>query len=232
MTAKQKVHKDPRISVNKLAEYLSTNKASRRERILRESKFPPTYQVIRYEPTREIIQRFLSGSIQNTQSLQTIIANYADIPAKDDFEERMKKSNLEALSHFVVFAPTLDFTDTKLVIGEHAPAPLTLNEVAISVRPDLTLSSIKKGATSRGAIKLNISKGYVHSKDSAEYASSVLRHYLTGKHDSECDFRMCFTLDVFGKKLLEAPKAVVNRMKDVDAACSEIARQWDSIKAA
>lgn len=228
-----KVYNDPRISVNKLGEYLATNKASRRQRILQDSKFPPTFQVIRYDPTREIIQRFLSGAIANTQFLQQEIDKYSTLKTSNDFEERMKKSNVEALGIFVKLAPTLDFGDANLGIGQHAPQRLPINDVSISVRPDLTLTVSKKGAGGRGAIKLNISKGAVHTLDSADYAGTVLRHYLTGQHGAdECDYRLCYTLDVFGKKLAISPKAVTNRMKDVEAACAEIARQWPSIEPA
>jgi len=225
-----KVHETPRISVNKLAEYLATNKASRRERILRESKFPPTYQVIRYEPAREIVQRFLSGAIPNTQSLQVAIGEYEAAEVAGDFDERMKKSNLEAMGYFLALAPTLDFGDATLTIGAHTAPKMTLADVAISVRPDLLVSTSKKGAKQSGAIKLNISKGGPHTKDSAEYAGALLRTYLAGSDDA-CDYRCCYTLDVFSKKLVESPKAITNRLKDAEAACAEIARQWDSIKA-
>jgi len=227
----QKAHKDPRISVNKLAEYLATNKASRRERILRDAKFPPTFQVIRYEPTLDMARRFLSGKIANTQSLQIEIAEYEASLASNDFEERMKKSNVEAMNLFVSLAPTLDIHDMKITIGEHAPPKLTLADVAVSVRPDVLVTISKKGAKQSGAIKLNISKGSPHTKDSAEYAGALLRHYLATQGHDDCDYRCCFTLDVFSKKFVEAPKAITNRLKDAEAACAEIARQWDSIKA-
>ena len=228
----QKVHKDPRISVNKLAEYLSTSKAARREKILQDAKFPPTYQLIRYDPTKQMIQLYLSGKIPNTQALQQEIDKYGLTKTSNDFEERMKKSNAEALSIFLKFAPTLSFGDSIISLGENAPPKLNINDVAISVRPELLLSTSKKGATSRGAIKLNISKGAVHTLGSAEFAGTLVRHFLTSQHGPDvCDHKTCFTLDVFGKKLSETPKAITNRMKDVEAACGEIARQWDSIKA-
>lgn len=227
-----KVHKTPRISINKLSEYLATNKASRRERILKDSKYPPTFQTIRYDPTREIVQRFLSGAIPNTQDLQVSIDEYSAITVSGDFDERMKKINIEAMGNFLKLAPTLDFGEAKITIGEHAPPKLMLADVAVSVRPDLLLTMSKKGAKLRGAIKLNISKGATHTKDSAEYAGSILRHYLAGQEGGdECDYRCCYTLDVFAMKLVESPKALTNRIKDAEAACAEIARQWDSIKA-
>jgi len=227
-----KFHKNPRISVNKLAEYLATNKAARRERILREAKFPPTFQVIRYEPTLDMAKRFLTGQIPNTQSLQVAINAYEATKTGNDFEERMKKSNMDAMKLFLVLAPTLDFHDATLTLGEHAPPKLILSDVAISVRPDVRLTMSKKGATQTGAIKLNISKGSPHTKDSAEYAGALMRHYLTTQGEETCDYRQCFTLDVFSKRLAEAPKAITNRLKDAEAACAEIARQWESIKPA
>ncbi|QQQ17417.1 hypothetical protein JIP62_08600 [Brevundimonas vitis] len=228
----QKFHKDPRISVNKLAEYLATNKASRRERILRDSKFPPTFQVIRYEPTLELAKRFLVGKVPNTQSLQVAISEYEATLVNGDFEERMKKSNVEAMKLFLGLAPTLDFHEATLTMGEHAPKKLPIADVAVSVRPDVLVTMSKKGAKQSGAIKLNISKGSPHTKDSAEYAGALLRHYLVSQGGDDCDYRCCFTLDIFSKKLVEAPKAITNRLKDAEAACAEIARQWDSIKAA
>lgn len=225
-----KHHKEPRISINKLAEYLATNKASRREKILKDCKFPPTFQVIRYEPTTELAARFLAGKIQNTQSLQVEIAKYENSITSSDFEERMKKSNLEAMTRFLALAPTLDFQDATLSLGAHAPPKLVLSDVQISVRPDVLVSVSKKGAKTTGAIKLNISKGSPHTNDSAEYAGALLRHYLMLHGKEGCDYRNCYTLDVYSKKLVTAPKAITNRLKDAEAACAEIARQWDSIK--
>lgn len=230
--AEQKVHESPRISVNKLAEYLATNKASRRERILKDAKFPPTFQLIRYDPTREMVQRYLAGLIPNTQALQAAIAQYEYTKTKDEFEARMKKSNLEAMGLFAALAPTLVFEGAKVTLGEHAPPKLSISDVAVSVRPDLNLTYVGKGGLEHGALKLNISKGAVHTIDSAEYAGALVRHFLTTRLGDDCDHKRVFVLDIFGKKISPSPKATVNRMKDVEAACAEIARQWDSIKAA
>lgn len=230
-SSEQKVHKEPRISVNKLAEYLATNKASRRERILRDAKFPPTFQVIRYDPTRELVQRFLTGAITSTQALQAAIGDYEYAPTKDDFEARMKKSNLEAMALFVDMAPKLDFEGAKLTLGEHAPPHLTVNDVRISVRPDANLTLAGKNGVIHGAVKTNISKGAVHTVESADYAGSIVRQFVASRFETgECDHKRVYVLDVFGKKVVPSPKATVNRMKDVEAACAEIARQWNSIQ--
>lgn len=227
----QSVNEDPRLSINKLGEYLTTTKASRRERILHDAKYPPTFQVIRYEAARLIIQRYLSGKIANAAALAQEIADYATTKTKDDFEARMKKSNLEALHLFAEMAPHINFGAAKVTVGAHTAPKRTIAGVAVSVRPELHLvSGGVNEPIRRGAIKINLSKTGVHSKEAAEYVGALLRTYIEdGCEPGECDHEMCFTLDVFGQKVVTSPKAVVNRMKDIEAGCGEIARQWASI---
>jgi len=230
--SEQLVYEEPRISINKLGEYLTTPKASRRERILHDAKFPPTFQVIRYDPTRHVIQRFLSGKIGSIGALNEAIGEYALTHTKDDFEARMKKSNLEAMVLFAEMAPKLDFGDVKVTIGVHAPPRRDIEGVSVSIRPDLHLTANggSNAPTRRGAIKLNISKGAVHGKDAADYVGTLLRTYIEeGCEPGECEPQRCFSLDIFGGKLVASPKAVVNRWKDIEAGCAEIARQWSSI---
>jgi hypothetical protein len=229
--AEQKVYEGARISANNLGEYLTTPKASRREKILYDAKFPPTFQVIRYDPTRELIQRFLSGKIGNIKALKAAIDDYALTHTKDDFEARMKKSNLEAMDLFAAMAPTLDFGDARISIGAHAPPRREIAKVSVSVRPDLHLTA--GGGNEpirRGAIKLNISKGAVHGKEAADYVGTLLRTYIEeGCAPGECEHQRCFSLGVFGGKLVSSPKAVVNRWKDIESGCAEIERQWPRI---
>lgn len=228
----QAVNQEPQISLNKLGEYMTAAKPSRRERILRDAKYPPTFQVIRYDPARWIIQRFLSGKIANTAALHDAIDDYAiSAPTNTEFEARMRKSNLEALTRFLEMVPALDFGAAKMTLGAHAPPRRTINGVSVSVRPDLNITMGGGNAPlRRGGIKLNLSQGAVHSKESAEYVGAVLRTYIDeGGGAGDCDHQLCFALDVFGQKVLTSPKAIVNRMKDVEAGCGEIARQWASI---
>lgn len=218
--------------MNKLGEYLTAAKASRRERILRDAKFPPTYKVIRYEPTRQLIQRYFAGKIRNLTELAEAIDEYALSPVSDDFEARMKKSNLEAMERFAAWVPSLDFGDVKITLDAHAPPRRQIAGVSVSIQPELYLTA--GGGPNvpirRGAIKLNVAKTAVHGKDAAEYVGALVRQFVEeGGLPDECDHQLCYSLDVFGEKLVTSPKAVVNRMRDIEATCGEIARQWPSI---
>lgn len=53
---------EPRISVNKLAQYV-TSRATRQNQILRTAKFPPDYITTYYRDAAEAIARFLAGGM-------------------------------------------------------------------------------------------------------------------------------------------------------------------------
>jgi hypothetical protein len=160
------------------------------------------------------------------------IAEYASGPVDGEFETRKRKSNLEAMELFAEIAPSLGFSDSEVTMAPHAPKRRDIAGVAVSVRPELHLKSAggPNAPIRRGGIKLNISKGAVHSKESAEYVGALLQSYID-EHGlpGECDHERCFTLDVVGQKLVTSPKAIVNRLKDIEAGCGEIARQWPGI---
>lgn len=225
---KPKVRIEPRISLNKLAEYLSTNKASRRERILLDQKYPPTFQTIRYDAARQIMQQLLASDKCNTQEIQSKISGLASKKPANEFDERMIKANVEALEYFKELVPSLAFLDWTLTLGTHAPTPLRLNGVDISVRPDLLVSSKTKTGVSTGGIKFNITKGSIHTKESADYVGAVMLEYLSHAGEN-ASHTLCSTIDIFGKKVVQAPKAIANRMKDAASACAEIARVWPAL---
>jgi hypothetical protein len=178
-----------------------------------------------------LVQRYLSGAIGTTTELKAEIEDYRLTKTKDDFEARMKKSNLEAMELFTETAPALDFGEAKLTIGPHTGNRRQIAGVGVSVLPDLYLTTGGGNEPLRvGAIKLNIAKGAVHGKDAADFVGALLRtHVEDGCDPGECDHQICFAMDIFGAKLVASPKAIVNRMKDIEAACGEIARQWPSI---
>jgi hypothetical protein len=228
---KQKIRQEPRLSVNKLGEYLATNKASRRERILRDAKIPPTFQVIRYDEAKRIIQQSLASGKPNTQEIQNKISELRAKSTTSEFDERMVKSNIEALEYFIEQIPSIAFDDFSMSLAPHAPQHLMLGELSVSIAPDLIVrAKSKSGAAIVGGLKLNIGKAGVHTKDSGEYVGAMLiEHMKSTAHGASVDFKCCMVLDVFGKKIIEAPKATALRMKDATAASIEIARIWPSI---
>jgi hypothetical protein len=62
---------EPRISVNKLAQYV-TSRATRQNQILRTAKFPPDYITTYYREAAEAIARFLAGGMVSFSILEPI----------------------------------------------------------------------------------------------------------------------------------------------------------------
>jgi hypothetical protein len=66
-----KQRNDPRISVNKLAQYV-TSRAARQTQILRNAKFPPDYITTYYREAAEAISRYLASDMQDAAILEPI----------------------------------------------------------------------------------------------------------------------------------------------------------------
>lgn len=64
----------PRISVNKLAEFI-TAKASRQRQIMRDQKFPQDYKVTYYKEASEAISICIGYNIENTAIIERTISN-------------------------------------------------------------------------------------------------------------------------------------------------------------
>lgn len=220
----------PRISANKLAEYIYAT-PSRRKNILKDQKYPPTYQVIRYNEAEKPIARFLSGGTTDYSVLTNAIANLEASPTHTDYQEQKKALNIEAIRGFMGLLNQLNFNGFKLSLGRHDPTDLHVEGVDISVRPEVIASATKAGRQIIGGIKLSFSKTYPHTRASGQlvgtlihwYAETHLNDFGTAHHS------LCQVIDVPSSLIHMCPRAIKNRRRDIAAACEEIASRWDSL---
>ncbi len=226
----QKVREEPRLSVNKFGEYLATNKASRRERILRDAKIPPTYQVMRYDEAKRIIKQTLASGNLSTQEVQSRIAELSLRKCNSEYDERMVKINIEALESFLDSIPLIAFGEYNFSLAPSNAQLMHLGGLSVSVLPDLIVKPKSKNEGPIGSLKLNIGKTFIHTVESAEYVGALIVEHGNQIASGSSDYRSSMVFDVFGKKLIKAPKATTMRMKDAASAAAEIVRQWPSIE--
>ena len=95
--AKQRT--EPRISINKLAQYV-TSRAARQNQILRNAKFPPDYITTYYREAGEAIARFLSSNMIEAGILERAIKSLSQAPSTNVYETRRLAGNIDALETF------------------------------------------------------------------------------------------------------------------------------------
>jgi hypothetical protein len=218
----------PRISVNKLAEYLTTNNPTRRLQIIKDAKQPKKFITTRYYDAREAIKEYISKEFDTgilKEATQRISEKVADTPFQED-DNFNSILALEAMGNVDVFGgedsnfKRLSNTGNKL---------MNISGLDVSVNPDLLVSNSKTNKV--GAVKIHISKNNILNSESLEYVSVLLYAYLQeiGHNIKEIDTNLCVSVDVFDGNYGICPKSHTRLLNRVSAACEEIVLRWRTL---
>ncbi|MGQ0699316.1 MAG: hypothetical protein ACT4PZ_13855 [Panacagrimonas sp.] len=216
----------PKISLNKLGEYLDST-PSRRRQIVKDQQDPQAFLAARYNDARREIIAFLEqGAVDDQGLLQAAAALRLD-DTGSDFARQDRLASADAIEDFLDVCEKLDL-EGLLVEGtdKAITAGMDIGGVGISIRPDALLKDELTGRV-KGAIKLHFSKSAPLSEKSREYVATVLRVYMTASGGSGIDPNKCYAIDVPTHKTSCAPRAFKRKMRDVEAACEEIAARWN-----
>lgn len=220
---KPTIRKTPRISVNKLAEYLTASPAKRRS-IVKDQKYPPTFRITWYEKATRAMVSFLSDPKRDDDALVQVIEKLYTQKAATENEQLKLNTNAQALEAFLEGYSDLDLGLGVVKQGDADPAKLSISGVELSVRPELLLQSSDK--SKRGAIKLYLSKDQALDDSTGQYIAAVVERFVVDQYGPSASRKHCQVFDVFGRSVQSAPASTKARMKDIEAACQEIALLW------
>lgn len=221
----------PRISTNKLAEYMRAT-PSRRRKIIEQQKNPPTYMVTWYADAQSAITKFILGGCADESILKNEINRLNGLTTQNETEETRNKTNVDALAAFLNWYEQLDLKGYELTAGPNSQPKLVCSGVEVSVRPEVFIRGTEtRNGEFVGCIKLYFSKDSKLDDESGSYVGALLhqyscRHLASGRKVKQ---KACITIDVFGQQAFVAPKAIVKRSADIDAACKEIEVIWPTL---
>jgi hypothetical protein len=230
MPAPRLIRNTPRISVNKLGEFLTTRSPTRRRRLIHDQKQPPSVVVPRYAKALEPIAKFLASGCADPGQIADAIAKLRNTVPKSDWVADDNKNTIAALEHFLTAATLLPIDGATYIKGDKDARPLVIAGVQISVRPDFILRVRKKDKVSTGAMKIHYIKDEEKAltEDGQEYVAMLCHEWNTkyGAKAYPAVHSLSFSLDLFRQNLVSAPKSVKRRMNEIEAACTEIALVW------
>lgn len=222
-TIVQKVNKTPRFSVNKLGEYMVAT-ASRRKRIIYDQKYPSSFIVSQYKDAREAIIKY-------------IIKDYDESIITDAIEKIKKSSSLKELdieNSILALKEALnndlpDLSSYKKTRCKDSNPKINISGLEISVNPDIIIKNNNKV----GCIKTHVIKTEQNrlTQEASLYVGVLLYQYTEANLISKtelADPKICISIDCFGNSHETAPKAVARRLSNIQAACEEIVRAWES----
>lgn len=216
---------DPKISLNKLAEYLDAT-PSRRRQIVKDQKNPQPFIAARYGDAREEIIDFIEGGMSNDQKMLETAIDLRQNHSGTDFAKQDRNASADAIEDFLDAADQLEIEGFSAEGSDKSTsAAMNIAGVNVSVRPDVILKDKDTGEV-KGAIKLHFSKTSPLSAKSREYSATALRVYLENEGHPDIDPKKCYVVDVPTQSVSNAPKTFKRKMNDIEAACEEINARW------
>src|SRR5437588_8966028 len=152
------VRAEPRISVNKLGEYLVASPRRRRS-IIVDQKRPKPFKTARYTEAQRAISAFLRRGSQDYARLQEALDDLRkQVPSSDWDADRINLC-VEAIERFMDIRSLDQLKGFIAALGSADPPKLVLSRVSVSVRPEIILpGKVKRGSPVAGCNKFHIGK--------------------------------------------------------------------------
>lgn len=229
MVTKERV--EPRISVNKLAQYI-TSRAARQNQILHNAKYPPEFITAYYREASEAISLCLASNLEDMRVLEQRVQKLDQIVPKNVHQNRMVTSNIDAIESFAGMMDNIDFLGAEAKLGSNIASHLVLRSVHVSVRPEITLHGTnRKNEPLVGGIKLHFPKTEPLDKEQAGYVSALTqiycRDHLYKKGDAS--YKHCIVIDIASRRVFPGAAAFKKRLEDAEGACAQIAQLWPNV---
>jgi len=186
-----------------------------------------------YKEASEAIAVCIASSLENTSVIERTIALLEQQNPDKIGTQRRIQANIDALETFEAMLDDIDLRGAQPSPGEHASPKLTIQNVDVSVRPDIILTGTGRAKQPLiGGLKFHFPRTFPLGSSSG-YVSALLQEFAKTHlvRDGEAYGPYCPVLDVGSKTLHPGVKSVVARMKDIQAACRNIVALWPTITA-
>lgn len=217
--------KSPRISVNKLAEYMIASPL-RRKQIVKDAKYPQKYIETLYSEARSGIKNYIINNYDETILLD-LIDYLKSKPCDNDHQATDIKNSISSLRH-ILSTDLPDLSNCTISEFDGENTMINIEGLNISIYPDLIIKNNINGKI--GGIKIHFPKSH-ELGEGLVYVSTLIKNFFINKgHDNrEIDEKLCITIDVFRMKYAIAPHAYIRLMQRLKVSCQEIVLWWNSI---
>lgn len=229
------IYVEPRISANQLAQFVVSDPA-KQETIVRNARKAITVRVANYQPARSAIPKcHSSAGIDHGKIIEH--ANRMETTAfEDSFEQQCNALSAAALRRVASIASQIDCSGVRVHTPQRGFDHLVIEGVRVSIQPEIVVSFAHRGATKFGGVLFNFSKTPASSLENGngrytagDYAAALVFMMLGVHFGAQGGPRNgnCFAVDVYRDSIFPAPASYKTMLKNIEAACRNIARQWD-----
>lgn len=221
---------NPRISLNKLAEFMNAS-IPRQRRIIRDQKFPPDYQTVYYREAQEAVASCLASDLTDIDSVERQIDILNQQAPGTVGAQRRIAANVDALEVFLTMLDDINLQGAEPTLASNAAPKLRVRNVDVSVRPEVLLNSENRNGPIVGALKIHFPKTNPLNDQSAGYVSAALQEWARIHRIDEGQMlgTLCPILDIGSRTFYDGVRSTRQRLRDLEDACETIAALWPSI---
>ncbi len=218
----------PKISVNKLGEYIKSS-PHRRKIIVRDQKYPKGFVVTRYVNARSAIVDFFVKGRGDKKVIEKTIKSLIQKSYDSTFKKQDNELSIKALEIFSKTRLSIDLTKLSISKFDSDLNNLLIEGVEVTIQPDIIIKGSINGKSFVGAIKIHISKTNNLNPESGKYVAAMLHKFLENSSTTKVRPEFCISLDIFTGRYFIAPRSFKSLRKDIEAACNEIRLLWGQL---
>lgn len=218
-----------KISINPLIIFFKGTESKKR-RIIKDSKTPPILKVGWYQTPRACIKKSLSKN----GDYEPIILGLEKLKNKV-VEKPQQISNkfvsLEAMKRFLnMEIPEILKNHNIDILKKRTIKSTFINGVEVLVSPDIVFTMDYNGEKYIGGVKIHLSKGNIFDLQESKMVATVLHKHISEiapKYNAIPLTDICFSLDVFGERIVSASKKPDKILLQIGEICNEVKQFWN-----
>lgn len=216
-----------KMSINQLVDF---NKSSlnKKLRIIKDQKKINPFRIGWYQTPRSRFKRSF-GQNGNIEPILEGIDTLKKRVAKTPFQINNKMVSLEAMQRYLKMEIPKILRNPIEVYKKTVIKSIYVNDVEITVSPDIVFTTEIDDETYMGAVKFHISKGNIFDREQSTQVAAAIYKYLNDVYSSDGIMvlpELCASLDVFGGTFTTAPENFYESYNELENACEELKILW------
>jgi len=227
MAQERRVRARPRISAQKLGEYLYAG-PGQRERLLADQKYPPAIKTARYRNAENTIRASLVSGENVVDRLDRGVQTVSALIPETRWQDVSNRCCVQAIRGFALLFPQLPTANADFSPPGGTAMTLNVEGVAVSVYPLVLSRRQVRGRVRQGAILAVFQKTDPLEERERKAAAEVLHRALAQMSQPDLHPSDCLVVDVFSGQFSCAAES--QRMfSNISSACREIAVRWPAL---
>tara|TARA_R110002049_G_C8981996_1_gene548359 strand:- start:81 stop:752 length:672 start_codon:yes stop_codon:yes gene_type:complete len=218
-----------KISINPLIDFFKGTE-SKKKRVIRSQKEPSVIMVGWHQTSRASIKKSLSLN----GDIAPIIEGSNRLKAKVAEKPRQiqnKFVSLEGMQKYLNIEIPEMLKNHNLTIIKKRPIKSTfINNVEITVSPDIVFTIQYKGKKYIGGVKIHLSKGNIFDNQELKIVATILHKHISeiaDEYDAIPLPEICYSMDVFGERIVSSPENPERILLQIGNICEEVKRFWN-----